>query len=306
VTPLRIATRRSRLATVQSQMIADQLAATLSRPVALVPVTTSGDDTSRAIEALGSTGVFVAAVRDAVLAGEADLAVHSMKDLPTAPADGLVVAATPRREDPRDAVCARDGATLAALPAGSRVGTGSPRRVAQLRSVRPDLEYLPLRGNVDTRLQRVVDGSLDAVVLALAGLRRLGREGAASDLLAIDVCTPAPAQGALAVECRDDLRDTELLAALTRLDDAPTRIATTAERRLLAVLEAGCTAPVGAFGAVHGSEITVTAAVADISGSTVIRLSDTGSAAAAAQRGDDLAAQLLAAGATGLLGERIP
>jgi hydroxymethylbilane synthase len=278
----------------------------LSRPVRLVAVATSGDDTSRPIEAIGSTGVFVAAVRDAVLRGEADLAVHSMKDLPTAACGGLALAATPRREDPRDALCTRDGRTLADLPAGARVGTGSPRRVAQLRAVRPDLAYVPMRGNVDTRLQRVSEGGLDAVVLAVAGLRRLGREAAASDVLPVDVCTPAPAQGALAVECRDDLRDTELQEALHRLDDAPTRIATTAERRLLAVLEAGCTAPVGAFGIVHGSEITLTAAVAEIGGGTVIRLSDTGSAAAAVQRGDDLAARLLAAGATGLLGEPIP
>lgn len=304
--PLRIATRRSPLATVQSQFIADALAAHLSRPVELVPVVTSGDDTSRSIEALGSTGVFVTAVRAAVLAGEADLAVHSMKDLPTAPADGLRMAAVPPREDPRDALCGRPGATLAELPAGSRVGTGSPRRVAQLRAARPDLDFQPLRGNVDTRLSRVADGSLDAVVLALAGLRRLGRAEAATDVLNHEVCTPAPAQGALAVECRDDLRDTELQEALARLDDPPTRLATTAERRLLAVLEAGCTAPVGAFGSVHGSEITLTAAVADHSGSTVIRLSETGSAAAAVQQGEALAAQLFAAGAAGLLGERIP
>jgi hydroxymethylbilane synthase len=306
MTPIRIATRRSRLALAQSQRIADRIAAQTGRSVTLVPVATSGDDTTQPIEVMGTTGVFVAAVREAVLSGRADVAVHSMKDLPTTAHPGLRLAASPVREDARDAVCARDGRTLADLAAGARVATGSPRRIAQLRAVRSDLDYVPMRGNVDTRLARVAAGDVDAVVLAVAGLRRLGRADAATDLLPIEVCTPAPAQGALAVECRDDLRDTELLDALDRLDDADTRTVVTAERRLLAALQAGCTAPVGAFGLVHGTEITLTAVVADISGSTVIRLSDTGPAAAAELRGDALAARLLTAGATGLLGEPIP
>ncbi len=303
---VRIATRRSRLALAQSRQIADRIASLTGGAVELVGVATSGDDTSRPIEALGSTGVFVTAVREAVLDGRADLAVHSMKDLPTAPTDGLLLAAVPTREDPRDALCSGGGRALADLPPGSRVATGSPRRIAQLRSVRPDLDYLPIRGNVETRLRRIAESQADAVVLAAAGLHRLGRADAVAEYLPVDVCTPAPAQGALAVECRADLRDTALLAALASLDDADTRIAATVERRLLAALEAGCTAPVGAYGVLRGTEITVTAVVADISGATVIRLSDTGPVAAAEHLGDALAARLLAAGATGLLGERIP
>ena len=303
---LRIATRRSRLALVQSQLIADRIAAATGRAVVLVPVATSGDDTSLPIDAMGTTGVFVAAVRQAVLAGAADLAVHSMKDLPTAAADGLLLGAVPAREDARDALCAADGRTLADLPTGARVATGSPRRVAQLRAVRPDLSYVPIRGNVDTRLEQVAVGAVDAVVLAVAGLTRLGRTDAITQIIPPEVCTPAPAQGALAVECRADLRDTELRTALAALDDADTRIAVTAERRLLAELEAGCTAPVGAYGFVRGMEISITAAVADSSGDPVIRLSDTGPASGAAQLGANLAARLLDAGATGLLGEPIP
>jgi hydroxymethylbilane synthase len=185
------------------------------------------------------------------------------------------------------------------------VGTGSPRRVAQLRAHRPDLTFLPIRGNVDTRLSRIADGTVDAVVLAVAGLRRIGRADAIGEALPIDVCTPAPAQGALAVECRDDLRGTDLARALAELDDAGSRAAATAERRLLAVLEAGCTAPVGAYGRLHGEEITITAAATD-PGGTVIRLSDNGPAGAADALGEALARRLLAAGAASPVGETVP
>ncbi len=304
--PIRIATRRSGLAVAQSRLVADRLAAATRREVSLVPVITTGDDTSRPIEEFGSTGVFVAAVRQAVLDGRADLAVHSMKDLPTAAAAGLRLAAVPVRQDARDALCAADGLRLADLAPGAVVATGSPRRVAQLRTVRPDLHYVPIRGNVDSRLHRLAMREIAAVVLAVAGLRRLGLAHAISEVLSVDLCTPAPAQGALAVECRADLGDTELQAALADLDDADTRFAATAERRLLAVLEAGCTAPVGAYLAMDGTEITFTAAVADISGAGVIRMSETGPATAPEQRGEELAARLLNAGAAGLLGERIP
>lgn len=296
---IRIATRRSRLALAQSQQIADRLAALTHRSVELVGVTTTGDDTSQPIAAFGSTGVFVAAVRQAVLEHRADIAVHSMKDLPTAAFDGLRLAAVPAREDARDAVC---GAPLLALPAGASVGTGSPRRAAQLLAVRPDLMFVPLRGNVDTRLQRQADGDVAAVVLAAAGLHRIGRRDAIAQLLPVDVCTPAPAQGALALECRSDLGDTDLAAALSGLDDPDTRVAATAERRLLAALEAGCTAPVGAYARVEGDEITLIAAVAEPCGARVIRMSNTGPVSAPEQLGDTLAARLLAAGAADLMG----
>lgn len=242
--PLRLGTRRSDLATTQSGHVADALRA-LGHEVELVLVTTEGDVNRAPLSRIGGTGVFVSALRDALLAGEIDLAVHSLKDLPVAQPEGLVIAAEPEREDPRDALVARDGLTLDMLPAGARVGTGSPRREAQLRVARPDLEVVDLRGNVPRRLATVTEGELDAVVLAGAGLRRLGLTDRVTQWLGPDVMVPAPGQGALAVECRsDDPATTEVLRAL---DHAPTRTATAAERAVLGTLEAGCSAPVGAL-----------------------------------------------------------
>ncbi len=224
-------------------MIADALRG-LGAEVELVPVKTLGDVSTAPLSSLGGVGVFVAAVREAVLTGVCDLAVHSLKDLPTTPADGLTLGAIPEREDPRDALCARDGLGLWGLPRGARVGTGSPRRAAQLRAVRWDLEVVDIRGNVDTRLSRV-GADLDAVVLAAAGLNRLGRADAITEFFEPDVLVPAPAQGALALECRSD--HTELLELLARLDHAPTRVAVEAERELMRLVEAGCAAPFGAL-----------------------------------------------------------
>ena len=240
---IRLATRGSRLALAQSGMIADALRR-LGAEVELVTVRTAGDVSTASLSSLGGAGVFAAAVREAVLGGDCDLAVHSLKDVPTTPCPGLVLAAVPEREDPRDALCARDGLGLWALPRGARVGTGSPRRAAQLRALRDDLEIVDIRGNVDTRLGRV-GTDLDAVVLAAAGLNRLGRADAITELFEPDVLLPAPAQGALALECRSD--DTELVALLARLDHAPTRIAVEAERELMRLVEAGCAAPFGAL-----------------------------------------------------------
>lgn len=240
---IRLATRGSRLALAQSGMIADALRR-LGAEVELVRVKTLGDVTTAPLSSLGGVGVFVAAVREAVLSGACDLAVHSLKDLPSTPAEGLVLAAVPEREDPRDALCARDGLTLTTLPTGAAVGTGSPRRAAQLRAARPDLAIIDIRGNVDTRLGRV-GADLDAVVLAAAGLNRLGRADAVTEYFEPDVLVPAPAQGALALECRSG--DAELLELLTRLDHAPTRTAVEAERTLMRLVEAGCAAPFGAL-----------------------------------------------------------
>jgi hydroxymethylbilane synthase len=242
--PIRLGTRRSALALAQSQPVADALAAATGRPVELVEITTRGDVTAEPLARIGGTGVFVSALRDAVLAGEVDLAVHSYKDLPTAPATGLTVAAVPLREDPRDVLIAADGRKLADLRQGATVGTGSPRRAAQLLAFRPDLNVTPVRGNVDTRIRLVMSGDVDAVVLARAGLARLGRLDEATQVLEIDEMLPAPAQGALAVECRPD---TELAASIAMLDDPHSRAAVDAERSLLATLEAGCSAPVGAY-----------------------------------------------------------
>ena len=309
---LRLGTRRSALATAQSERVAADLTARTSRPVELVPVTTYGDTSREALAQIGGTGVFVSALRDALLAGDVDLAVHSLKDLPTADADGILLAAVPLREDPRDVLVARDGLALAELPAGSRVGTGSPRRAAQLRALGFGLEVVAVRGNVDTRLRLVQDGEVDAVVLARAGLARLGRLDAMTEAIDPLQMLPAPGQGALAIECRSphDPGSTEIADLLHVLDDAATRHVVTAERTLLAVLEAGCSAPVGALGEAadgeHHPELYLRAVVSAHDGSSTIRLSATGPLDEAARIGRDLAADLLAEGAADLMWERVP
>ncbi|WP_228493511.1 MULTISPECIES: hydroxymethylbilane synthase [unclassified Rathayibacter] len=239
-------------------MTAELMAAAAGVPVELVRIESDGDRMRGSLASLGGTGVFVSALRDALLAGQCDAIVHSLKDLPTAPVDGLVLGAVPEREDPRDALCAREGATLATLPPGARVGTGSPRRRAALLAARPDLDVVDIRGNVDTRLGRVLPGSgapLDAVVLAVSGLRRLGRTAAITELLDFAVSPHAPGQGALAIEVRDEEPSEELRAALAAVEHLPTRAAITAERSLLAALEAGCAAPIGASGLLEGERI---------------------------------------------------
>ena len=303
---LRLGTRRSALARAQSKTVADALTASAGRPVVLVEITTYGDTSSEAVAQLGGTGVFVGALREALLAGEVDLAVHSYKDLPTAPAEGLRVAAVPPREDPRDVLVARDGLTLAELPAGSRVGTGSPRRTALLRALGLGLDVVPIRGNVDTRLAKVSSGEVDAVVLARAGLARLDRLAAATEVLDPLQVLPAPAQGALAVECRAG--DTAVEEPLAELEDLAARAAVTAERALLAALEAGCTAPVGAYAEVaegeEHPELYLRAVAASADGSATVRLSTTGPVDDAEGVGRRLAAEMLADGAAALMEER--
>ncbi|QFG67650.1 hydroxymethylbilane synthase [Ornithinimicrobium pratense] len=243
--PLRLGTRASALATSQSDWVAERLRAA-GYQVELVHVRTEGDVSRASLQEIGGTGVFASALRDALRRGEVDLAVHSLKDLPTAPEAGLTIAAVPEREDPRDVLVARDGLTLAELPTGAVIGTGSPRRAAQLALARPDVQVRDIRGNVGTRIDLVRHGELDAVVLARAGLARLDRLADATDTLELDVMLPAPGQAALAVECRE--ADHELVALLERtLEHAPTRAAVTAERAVLAALEAGCTAPIAAL-----------------------------------------------------------
>jgi hydroxymethylbilane synthase len=308
--PLRLGTRRSPLATVQAQQVAAALSQATGRPVELVAVTTYGDTSPAALSQIGGTGVFVGALRQALLAGTVDAAVHSLKDLPTAAAAGVRLAAVPVREDPRDVLVARDRLTLAELPPGARIGTGSPRRAAQLRALGLGHDIVDVRGNVDTRLRMVADGSLDAVVLARAGLARLGSLDVATEVLDPLQMLPAPGQGALAVECRDD--DTATADLLAGLDDAVTRHVVTAERTLLATLEAGCTAPVGALGEAaepapgeHVLELYLRAVVAATDGSASVRLSATGPLDEAARIGRDLAAELLAEGAAELMWERV-
>ncbi|WP_394216515.1 hydroxymethylbilane synthase [Brachybacterium vulturis] len=250
--PLRIGTRASDLALTQSGQVGEALVAGTDHPVELVHVSTRGDrDRTSPLAQIGGTGVFVTAVRQALLDGSVDVVVHSCKDLPTAPLEEITLACYPVREDPRDALCARDGLTLDRLPAGAKVGTGSPRRAAQLLRARPDLEVLGIRGNVETRLNRAQgpDPDLDAVVLAASGLRRVGRDTAISELLDPSVMLPAPAQGALAVEATTAaLAERPWFAPrLDAVDDPATRAAIAAERALLATLEAGCSAPVAAY-----------------------------------------------------------
>ena len=301
--PLRLGTRGSALALAQSGHVAEAITERTGRAVELVRITTKGDTSSAAISQLGGTGVFVTALRDALLAGDVDLAVHSYKDLPTAAAPGLVIAAVPPRQDPRDVLVARDGLTLGELPSGARVGTGSPRRTAQLNALGLGLEVVPVRGNVDTRIGFVTKGELDAVVLAWAGLARLDRLDEVTEAIDPLQVLPAPAQGALAVECRsDDAATAELLAPLEHDD---TRTAVDAERALLAALEAGCTAPVGALADVaegdEGLELSLRGLVAALDGSDVVRLSATGSTTDAAGVGRRLAAELLDLGADKLM-----
>ncbi|GAA1718965.1 hydroxymethylbilane synthase [Kribbella sp. NPDC056951] len=248
---IRLGTRRSALATVQANLVADQLRA-LGHEVELVPIVTTGDVNLAPMQQIGGTGVFVSALRDALMAREIDIAVHSLKDLPTIPVEGLTVGAIPVREDPRDVLIARDGLTLGELPQGALVGTGSARRVAMLDGLGLGLELTGIRGNVDTRIKLVTDGKLDAVVLARAGLSRLGRLAEVTETLDPIQVLPAPGQGALGIECRAD--DTEVLAALAPLEDPATRAAVTAERQMMATLEAGCSAPVGALAEVVEGE----------------------------------------------------
>ncbi|MTD13150.1 hydroxymethylbilane synthase [Nakamurella sp. YIM 132087] len=294
---LRIGTRGSALALAQSGMIGEQLSALIGVPAELVTIRTEGDVNMAPLTGIGGTGVFVSAVRDALLAGEVDLVVHSLKDLPTAPAAGIALGAVPPRESPADALVARDGLTFAGLPAGATVGTGSPRRAAQIRHARPDLDIRPLRGNIDTRVGRVHSGDLDAVVLAAAGLRRIGRVDEITDDLS-EVMLPAPAQGALAVECRlEDRQSAWFASALAAVDDPASRAEVTAERNLLSHLEAGCSAPVGARAVVAGPSLTLHGVVMDTEARHRFHGTVSGDAGDAARIGRRLAEQLLADGA---------
>ncbi|MFJ1599682.1 hydroxymethylbilane synthase [Streptomyces sp. NPDC088261] len=314
--PLRLGTRRSRLALAQSGQVAEAVRALTGRPVELVEITTYGDTSREHLAQIGGTGVFATALRDALLRGEVDFAVHSLKDLPTAQPDDLTLAAVPVREDPRDVLVARDGLRLGQLPAGARVGTGSPRRAAQLNAYARghglSLRTVPIRGNIDTRLEHVRSGEFDAVVLAAAGLHRIGRIGEVTEFLSVDTVLPAPGQGALAVECA--AVNVDLAAVLAGLDDPHTRIAVTAERSLLAALEAGCSAPVGALADLLAEEQVVNemrlrGVVGTTDGSTLVQLSTTGpvptSHGDAIALGRELASDMLAKGAAGLMGERL-
>jgi len=302
------------MAISQSGDVARLVAERTGRRVEVVGVTTLGDVSREHLTQIGGTGVFVSALRESLLRGEVDFAVHSLKDLPTGAAPGITLAAVPARDDPRDALVTRDGAKLADLPSGARIGTGSPRRAAQLTLLRSDLACVPIRGNANTRLDKVRAGELDAVVLAYAGLARIGHTDLVSEIFGPDDMVPAPGQGALAVECRAD--DTGLAELLAAVDHASTRAAVTAERGLLAALEAGCSAPVGAYAIQAGTDLHLEGVVlgvpaagfqpaaldaATASGRMVIRERGEAPAADAARLGRELAARMLELGAADLM-----
>jgi hydroxymethylbilane synthase len=282
------------MAVAQSRQVAEMITERTGIGVEIIGISTLGDVSQAHLVQIGGTGVFVSALRDRLASGEVDLAVHSLKDLPAVQPAGVTLAAVPRRDDPWDALAGRDGAKLADLPPAARIGTGSPRRAAQLLIMRPDLLPVPIRGNAGTRLAKIESGEVDAVVLAYAGLARIGRLGAVTQVFEPDEMLPAPGQGALAVEClasRPDLA--ELLGCI---DHPASRAATTAERSVLAALQAGCAAPVGAYAA--GTDaLRLDAIVAAADGGAVLRASAGGPADQAERLGHEVAAELLRCGA---------
>lgn len=302
--PLRLGTRGSPLALAQAAWVARQLRERCGRASIVVTVATPGDESTAPIERLGTTGVFTTTLREALLDGAVDLVVHSCKDLPTAPVPGLQIAAFPAREDPRDALIWPGGTSLEALPRGARIGTGSPRRAALLRATGRQLQIVPIRGNVDTRLRKLAGGEVDALVLAMAGLSRLDLLDAVATPLDPSLLMPAPAQGVLAVECRTD--DPVTAAQLRTLDHAPTRAAAITERGFLAALDVGCSAPVGALAELAGQTgtepaVRVSGLIAAPDGSSVIRAQITGAVSDGGALGRRLAHILLEHGGAALL-----
>ncbi|QNE48271.1 hydroxymethylbilane synthase [Glaciihabitans sp. INWT7] len=301
---LRIGTRGSALALAQTGVVGAAVAKASGLEVEIVPIATEGDHSTASLATLGGTGVFASALREALLAETCDLVVHSLKDLPTEAYPGLRIGAIPKRADARDALCARDDLTLEALAPGARVGTGSPRRAAQLRGWRPDVEVVDIRGNVDTRLRKVAEGELDAVVLAAAGLGRIGRLDAVSEYFELGKWATAPGQGALAIEVRESYSST-FAAMLKAIDHPSTRLAVLAERAVLARLEAGCAAPIGAAGVVDGEILFLTATVYAPDGTSsvtsshalVLEGNPAERALLPAELGDRVADELLALGA---------
>ena len=291
---LRLATRGSKLSLVQSDIAADALrAADPTLDIDYVLVRTEGDvDRTSPLHVIGGRGVFVRAVEQALLDGRADIAMHSLKDVPTAAVEGLTLAAILTRGDPRDVLVASGGRRLAELPAGARVGTGSVRRKLLLHALRPDLDVVEIRGNVDTRLGKVASGEYDAVVIAAAGLDRLGRFDEATQVFEALEFLPSPGQGAIAVQCRVD--DAATVERLLAVDDAGTRAAVEAERGFLAALGAGCTLPVGAYAQVAGDLIALRAMLGDDAAEHARFGDAAGPAADGAELGRGLAQQLLA------------
>jgi len=297
---LTIGTRSSKLALVQTHMIRDRLqVAHPDLTVAVEHMTTRGDIIlDRPLNAIGDKGLFVVEIEEAMRAGRVDLAVHSAKDLPSELPPDMTLAACPRRADPRDALVARSGATLATLPRGARIGTSSLRRACQLRSMRPDLDILDLRGNVDTRLRKLHDGQYDAIVLAAAGLVRLGLESVITELIEPDVMIPAVGQGVIGIEARAG--DNRVLQRLAPLEDPAARLAITVERAFLARIGGGCQVPVGALARLEGEELILDGMIGTRDG-RLVRGRRCGPASEPSRLGAALADELLDSGGRALL-----
>jgi hydroxymethylbilane synthase len=295
---LRLGSRRSPMAMAQSRLVGRAVMEQTGREVRYVGIDSAGDRSRELVTQIGGTGVFVSSLRASLLAGEIDVVVHSLKDLPTGSAAGIALAAVPVRDDPRDALVTRDGAKLADLPLGATIGTGSARRAAQLLLLRPDVRPVPVRGNAGTRLAKVENGELNAVVLGYAGLGRIGRLDSVTQVFEPDEMLPAPGQGALAVECNEARED--LVALLGCVDDPVSRAATTAERSLLAGLLAGCSAPVGAYAA-GTEELSLRGVVVAADGGRALRSSASGPLAEAELIGRRVAADLLGMGAASVM-----
>ena len=296
---VRIATRKSQLALWQANWVADRIRE-LGQEPELVEITTVGDvQQSGPIAQLGEQGVFTKEVQAAVIRSDADLAVHSLKDLPTEPIDGLQLAAVPQRASVADALICHSARSLAELPAGARLGTGSLRRQAQAKRLRPDIQVLGIRGNVDTRLKKLDEGEYDAILLAEAGLTRLGWNNRITELLGPPRMLPAPGQGALGLECRSD--DTKTAELLWQLNHAETHAAVVAERSMLALLHAGCSAPVGGWGRIESGKLKLDGLVANLAGTKVLEASGAAELNSAQALGQSVANELLELGAAQII-----
>ena len=297
---LRIGTRGSLLAKWQAEFVRKQIFQTSGIEGEIIIIKTTGDKMQQsALSQIGGKGIFIKELEDALLDESIDIAVHSVKDIPTEVPPGMSFPAICRREDVRDCLVSGNGATLASLRQGARVGTGSLRRQAQLRHARPDLDVRDLRGNVDTRLRKVESGEYDAVMLAKAGLDRLGWTHRISETLSPDVCMPAVGQGALGIECRAS--DAETSAALDKLNDVETRSAIVAERSLLSVLQGGCQVPLGAWARIEGNELVLDACVCSIDGLQYVKQRATAPPEQARGLGERMAHLLIEAGAQNIL-----
>jgi hydroxymethylbilane synthase len=300
---IRIATRKSELALWQARHVAEKLEALPAvSAVTLVPLSTRGDEIlDKSLQKIGGKGLFIKELEVAMQTGAADIAVHSMKDVPAEMPDGFCIAAVLERANPHDAFLSADGTSFADLPPGARIGSSSLRRQAQLKAQRADIDVIPLRGNVNTRLQKLADGHYDAIILACAGLERLGMQSHITSEFAVDVMLPAAAQGVVGIECmteRKDLRD-----VLESLEDPLSKLTTAAERAVAATLEANCQSPVASYAIVESDSLTIDALVASPDGKTVIREQVTGSIDAAGELGQQVAESLLRKGAGELLVE---